>query len=296
MPGAALLRWMWTSPGQPAEWIVGCQDASGLIGLVTAAPARVRIEGTVHTLARVNFLCLHQRHRGHRLARTLVLEITRRIVAAGIYAALFMGPGLSGFRGRIARVPSMWRPLHPFRVLDAGLIRRPARFALRPAPAESRLRPLRPSDLPAVQSFLSAQVADARFCPVPESAALAHWLLPRPGVVDSHVVEEGGEILELTSVSFSRMAIQDRHRQLAVASGVVHRSRIRPLSALLEDTLVLARQAGGELFELILVGPYGRVLAPDTRYLQGPTPMSYHLFNEECPQLEAADIGWVLPL
>lgn len=49
-----------------------------------------------------------------------------------------------------------------------------------------------PADVPSACALLNAYLLRTKLAPVFSEADLAHWLLPREGVVDSFVVVDGG--------------------------------------------------------------------------------------------------------
>lgn len=55
-----------------------------------------------------------------------------------------------------------------------------------------------PADVPSACALLNAYLLRTKLAPVFSEADLAHWLLPREGVVDSFVVVDGsGKVTDL---------------------------------------------------------------------------------------------------
>lgn len=299
VPPAASVAWMCAAPDQPPDWLLGCCAGEELIGVICATPLRVRVRGIVAELARVNLLCLRPDRRGTGITPLLVRELTRRIVSTGVRAALYMGPGLSGFRDHLVRIPRARWLLDPYPVIDAGLLRMSpaaaAQHVIKDA-LQAPLRPMRPDDVPAACAFLQAQAADAVLCPVLSEAQLAHWLLPRPGIVSTFLRREGGAVVELTSTYQRELAVRGRRRRLKIASSIIHLSTARPLPALLGDALVLARRDAAALLDAALVGRHGAALATLRRPCLGRGHLDYHLFNWPTIPPAPGEIGFTLPL
>lgn len=93
---ADFFKWVLTLPNAAKNWVVGVrvQSSKVLVGLVTAIPSTVSVEGKVVKAAVVGFLCTHLRARNKRLAPVLIKELRRRVSLGKVYQAAYTNPKL----------------------------------------------------------------------------------------------------------------------------------------------------------------------------------------------------------
>ena len=86
------LKWALTPPGFHKSWHVGVRQISNnrLRGFITGIPADVKVNGTLVSMAEINFLCVHKKLRSKRLAPVLIKEVTRRINRLDIWQAVYV--------------------------------------------------------------------------------------------------------------------------------------------------------------------------------------------------------------
>lgn len=162
-------------------------------------------------MVEVNFLCIHKKLRSKRLSPVLIKEITRRVhYHGGLFQAIYTA-GIA-LPQPISTAQYYHRPLNIKKLIESGFSSLPAgvtlskmvkSFALRPLPSHApTLRVMTRKDVPHVRHLLdrylsgqhdaSAAVKATRFHFYPQFTSddeLAHWILPRPGVVHSFVVD-----------------------------------------------------------------------------------------------------------
>ena len=93
-------------------------SAKKLVGLITAVPVRMHVDGSEIDTAEINFLCVHKRLRGKRLAPVLIREITRRVNLCGVWQAVFTAGIVLPTPVAVARY---WhRSLNPKKLIEVG--------------------------------------------------------------------------------------------------------------------------------------------------------------------------------
>ena len=194
----AFLRWALTPPGFHADWHVGVRAGGRLVASITGVPAAMHVHGRETRLCEINFLCVHKKLRSKRLAPVLIKEVTRRVNLRGVWQAAYTAGVV--LPRPVASCQYWHRSLQPKKLIDVGFSRLAPRmtmprtqrlYALPEAPAISGLRPATPSDAPAVTRLLAAYLRLFKLAPSLGDEEVAHWLMPRPGVVDSYVVDGG---------------------------------------------------------------------------------------------------------
>lgn len=79
------------SPGWKKEWHVGVRAGASkkLVAFISAIPVDVRVRNNSFIASEVNFLCVHKKLRGKRLAPVLIKEVTRRSNLNQIWQGLY---------------------------------------------------------------------------------------------------------------------------------------------------------------------------------------------------------------
>ena len=189
------------SPGWRKEWHVGIRSGNTLCAFISAIPANVRVRNNVIQAPEVNFLCIHKKLRGKRLAPVLIKEITRRINLDNIWQAIYTG-GIVLPRP-VSTCRYFHRALNWMKLYEVGFSpcppnRKPEfqarRYKLPTQTSTAGLREMEKKDLEQVQDLLERYLKRFDLTPVWTKEEVEHWLLPKrdaPGeqVVWTYVVE-----------------------------------------------------------------------------------------------------------
>ena len=173
----------------------------------------MRVRNNVIRGAEVNFLCIHKKLRGKRLAPVLIKEITRRVNLEGIWQAIYTG-GIVLPRP-VSTCRYYHRALNWMKLYEVGFSPCPSnskpnyqarKYAVADKTTTRGLREMEAKDLDAVHDLLERYLKRFDLTPVWDKAEVDHWLLHKkdaPGeqVIWSYVVEVGN------SPSFLRSSI-----------------------------------------------------------------------------------------
>ena len=165
----------------------------------------------------INYLCVHKRLRTKRLAPVLIKEITRRVNLAGIFQAVYTAGVV--LPKPVASCRYFHRSLDPKKLIEIGFSRLAPRmtmartiklYKLPETPQIAGFRAMQPGDVKECTTLLTTYLEKFKLHPHLDESEVAHWILPREGVVDAFVVEdpETGAITDLCS--FYHLAF-DRH-------------------------------------------------------------------------------------
>lgn len=79
------------APGWKKEWHVGVRASQSrkLVAFISAIPVDLRVRKNTIKTSEVNFICVHKKLRGKRLAPVLIKEITRRSNKHEIWQGLY---------------------------------------------------------------------------------------------------------------------------------------------------------------------------------------------------------------
>lgn len=198
--GTAILRWSLMAPGWKADWHVGIRDCRvtdrrPLVAFISAVPMTVRVRDKNFVASEVNFLCVHKKLRGKRLAPILIKEVTRRSNLHGIWQGVYTGGIVLPKPVSTCRYYHRsldWKKLHEvgFTHLPQGTkpewqIRK---YAVPEKTSTPGLREMQKKDVPAVHKLMTKY--EARFDMGVEwtEEETAHWLLQPHGEDEEQAV------------------------------------------------------------------------------------------------------------
>ena len=191
------------APGWERKYHIGVRAAQSrkLVAFISAIPVRTRVRGKTFMASEVNFLCVHKKLRGKRLAPVLIKEITRISNLDGIWQGLHTAGVV------IPRPVSTCRYYHRsinwtklyecgFSPLPTGS--KPAyqvrKYALPESTSSKGLRAMEDKDVDAVVALLTRYLKRFDLAPEFDAEEARHWFLPKTDngarqVIWSYVVE-----------------------------------------------------------------------------------------------------------
>lgn len=187
--GTAILKWSLMSPGWKADWHVGIRDCrvkdrKPLVAFISAVPMTVRVRNKNFVASEVNFLCVHKKLRGKRLAPILIKEVTRRSNLHGIWQGIYTG-GIV-LPKPVSTCRYYHRSLDWKKLYEIGFSPMPPgskpewqirKYALPDKTSTQGLREMTKKDVPAVRKLMSRYEARFDMRPEWDEEETAHWLL-----------------------------------------------------------------------------------------------------------------------
>uniref|UniRef100_A0A8C9XIF0 Glycylpeptide N-tetradecanoyltransferase n=2 Tax=Sander lucioperca TaxID=283035 RepID=A0A8C9XIF0_SANLU len=300
------LQWALQPPNWLAQWNCGVRvDANNkLVGFVAALPADVRIYETEKRMVQVKFLCVHKKLRLKRMTPVLIRELARRVNQQGLHQAVYTA-------GIVLPTPMSscrcWhRLLNPRKLTEVtypGLrqnmnLQRALKFNRLPEVTKTPgLRPMTKEDVVGIHSLLQANLRKFYLSPVLSLLEIEHWLLPRGNVIDTYVVEGNDgtltDVVSFYSVS-SRVLNHPVHTGLREAHLLYVASTATDSVDLMEDTLVLAKSKGFDVFSALEVMD-NRSFLEKLKFSINDKSLHYYLYNWMCPKMSPDKVGLVLP-
>ena len=308
------LRWALLVPGRIAEWVVGIRrtadalagapEPGQLVGLITGVPLTMRLHDRVVRMAEINFLCVHKQLRSLKLAPMLIQEVTRQVHLCGLFQAVYTAGVTLPTPFTEARY--YHRSLNPKKLVEVGfsglsrnmtiaravkLYRVPEKTAL------AGLRPMEPRDVPAVHKLLTEYLAKFDVAPMFTPEEVEHLFLPRKGVMSSYVVEDPATHAVTALGSFyslpSSILTNPKYKRLSAAYLYYCVNTRGPISAVVSDLLVLAKQMNYDVFNCLDLMDNGTFLQ-DLKFGPGDGTLHYYIFNWAMPQIPSNKLGLVL--
>lgn len=155
-------------------------------------------------------------------------------------------------------------------------------------------------DVPEVTTLLNNHLAqNYKVHIVLNSEEVAHWLLPRPHVIYSYVVQgEHGQITDLLSYYELNSHVLNHpvHKKIQIAYAsysVAQNNDTERLKHLYKDALILAKKDGFDVFNLTEVMQHKKVLE-DLMFKIGDGKLHHYLFNWRVPAMNPEDIGIIM--
>lgn len=207
------LKWALKPPGYKKEWHIGVRTKSEgkkgkLVASITGIPVTLRVRAQKVNAVEINFLAIHRKLRNKRLAPVLIKEVTRRCYVNGIYQALYTAGTLLPTPISTCRYYHRsldWEHLYNtgFSHMPPGssALRQKYKYKVEAHPLTKGLRPMKPSDVPAVRDLLVRYSERFHLRQEWTDEEVSHFLCSdvSKGVVTSSVVEENGKITDFIS-------------------------------------------------------------------------------------------------
>ena len=300
------LLWALTPPGYRKELLFGVRSTSNkkLVAFISGIPTRIKVHEKEIDVVEINFLCVHKKLRAKRLAPVLIKEITRRVNLTGVFQAVYTA-------GTVLPVPVAssryyHRSLNRKKLVNVGFSRLGNRmtmarmqklYKLPDAPLTPGLRPMEAKDVDEVHKLLNTYLENFKLKVLFTKDEVAHWLLPRPGVIDSFVVENSskGKSSITDFLSFYHLPSQILHhdQNLYAAYSFYNVATSMPFVDLMKDALILAKKAGCDVFNALNLMENQDIMEP-LKFGMGDGNLQYYIYNWACPEMQSSDVGIVL--
>lgn len=269
---ASFLNWALKSPGWRAEWHTGVRASKSrkLVAFISAVPVALRVRSQVLRSVEINFLCVHKKLRGLRLAPVLIAEITRRCNLFGVYQAIYTA-GIV-LPKPVSSCRYMHRPLDWLKLYQVGFSNMPpkstetrqiVKYKLPTSTSTPGLRPMQKKDIGGMKDLLERYLKKFLMAPEYSAEELEHWLLhdevsAPEQVIWCYVVEdpETQKITDFFSFYVLESAVIARSKHTSVRAAYLFYYATESafdkdqkvlktrLNALMLDVLILAKRVG----------------------------------------------------
>jgi glycylpeptide N-tetradecanoyltransferase len=299
------LRWALTPPGYLKLWHLGVRvKTSGkLVGFITGIPATIQVYEDLITMVEINFLCVHKKLRSKRLAPVLIKEITRRVNKQDRWQAVYTA-GIV-LPKPVSACRYYHRSLNPKKLIEVGFSHLGPRMTMARTiklykvpehPQLPGMRKMEPKDIKQVFDLVQGYLKKFSLHPKFTPDELAHWIMPREGVVYSFVREDGkGHIRDVCSFYSLPSSIlgHDKHSTLRAAYSYWNVATTVTLQELMYDALIFAKQLDFDVFNALNIMENDTFLK-DLKFGIGDGYLQYYLYNWKCPTIKAEQMGLVL--
>lgn len=300
------LQWALTPPGYHKDWLFGVRGGkkNKLFGFISGIPVHTKVRGKEILMAEINFLCVHKSLRTKRLATVLIREVTRRVNRLDIWQAIYTAGVLIPLP--ISKTTYWHRSLNPKKLVEVGFSSLPANtpmaryVKLLKLPGETSvkgLREMQAGDVKVVYELLNAYLSKFDVHLHFSEAEVAHFLLPRPGVVDTYVVEnpQTKEIKDFLSFYHLPSSIlkHETHKTLRVAYCYYNVANTVPMEELIRNALIIAKQRDFDVFNALDIMD-NETLLKELKFGIGDGNLHYYFYNWRVPEFKPNQIGIVL--
>ena len=211
------LSWALKPPGWKKDWHIGVRTKSSsegkkgrLVAFIAGIPVTLKVGAEAKfNSTEINFLTIHRKLRGKRLAPVLIKEVTRRCYLNDIYQALYTAGTM--LPTPISTCRYFHRSLDWEHLYKTGFshlppntteLRQKYKYRLEPHTSIKGLRLMKRDDIPAVKELLVRYLERFHLRQEWNTEEVDHWLCSEASkdVVWSYVVEkEGGGISDFVS-------------------------------------------------------------------------------------------------
>ncbi|XP_029134939.1 glycylpeptide N-tetradecanoyltransferase 2 [Labrus bergylta] len=300
------LEWALQPPNWVAQWHCGVRVETNnkLVGFIAAVPSEVCIFETEKRMVQVKFLCVHKKLRLKRMTPVLIRELTRRVNQQGIYQAVYTASVV--LPTPLSSCSPWHRPLNPRKLNDVGYpglrqnmnLQRALKFLRLPEVTKTPgLRPMTKKDVVGIRSLLQSHLCKFHLRPMLSSEEVEHWLLPRKDVIDTYVVEgDDGTLTDMVSFHSTSYKVLNHpvHTGLKAAVLLYVATTATDPGLLLEDTLVLAKSKGFDIFSALDVMD-NKSFLEKLKFSVHDSSLYYYLYNWKCPNVSPDKVGLLLP-
>jgi len=301
------LRWALQPPGYIQEWHVGVRAKTGkkkLYGFITGIPVEIFVHGKATKMAEINFLCVHKKLRGARLAPVLIKEVTRRVNRRNIWQAVYTAGVV--LPRPIAKNRYYHRSLNPVKLINIGFSRLQPKmtmsmttklYKLPPKPLLLGIREFEEKDGKQCWKMLMDYLKNFELTQNFTYDEFLHWFTPREGVVNSYVVEDPvtKEVTDMLSFYTLPSTIigKEKYKVLKAAYSFYNVRTKTSWKELMHDALILAKQLNFDVFNALNVMENDAFLK-ELKFGIGDGHLQYYLYNWLCKPMEPKEVGIVL--
>lgn len=300
---ADFLVWALTPPDYDPNFVFGVRSTSShkLVAFISGVPTHVQVYEQRLPVVEINFLCVHKKLRSKRLAPVLIKEVTRRVNLTGIYQAVYTA-------GTVLPVPVssaryQHRSLNPRKLVNIGFSRLSTKMTMArmmktyKLPDETQtegLRPMELEDVNGVHTLLTRYLKKFHLRILFTPDEVAHWMLPREGVISSFVVDSGnGVITDFVSFYHLPSSVLKKNETLHAAYSFYNVAASVPWVQLMKDALILAKRQGSDVFNALNLMDNDEFLEA-LKFGMGDGDLHYYVYNWACPTMPPSKVGVVL--
>mmetsp|Transcript_1212 Transcript_1212/g.1333 ORF Transcript_1212/g.1333 Transcript_1212/m.1333 type:complete len:395 (-) Transcript_1212:58-1242(-) len=300
------LKWALLPPKQHSDWIIGVRGGkkNKLFGFITGIPVKLRIKGKMIKMTEINFLCVHNKIREHRLAPVLIKEITRRVHNKDMWQAIYTA-------GKVLPKPFTectyyHRNINTKKLIDVGFAGVPPGRAkslhikLLQLPKDTtieNIRPMERRDVKQVQALLDEYLKNFDLSFHFNKEEVIHFMLPRDEVIYSYVVcdPDTNEITDFISYYNlpSTCLKSEKYKQVKAAFCYYIVPKKHTIKELMKDALVLAKKDKFDVFNALDIMD-NKESFDDLHFGMGNGNLYYYLYNWYLPDIDTKKVGIVL--
>ncbi|RFU78734.1 glycylpeptide n-tetradecanoyltransferase [Trichoderma arundinaceum] len=305
--GPGILKWAMMPPGWAKHYHVGVRASQSrkLVAFISAIPVRVRVRNNVITCSEVNFLCVHKKLRGKRLAPVLIKEITRISNQHEIWQGLFTA-GIV-LPKPISTCRYYHRSLNWQKLYECSFVHLPhgskpqyqiRKYTVPDHTSTKGLREMKPADIEAVINLMDRYMKRFDIAPEMSKEEATHWFCPtvEPGqdqYIWSYVVEDSDKnitdffsfyCIESSAINnpkhdVIRVAYLFYYATDAALKEPSDKAALKTrLNDLMHDALILAKLAKFDVFNALSLMDNGLFLEQQ-KFGAGDGQLHYYLFN-----------------
>jgi glycylpeptide N-tetradecanoyltransferase len=299
------LHWVLTPPDVNKDFIIGVRQKNNgkLRGFITGIPAHMHVYDKAMKMVEINFLCVHKALRSQRLAPILIKEVTRRVNLTNVWQAVYTAGVV--LPKPVGRTRYYHRSLNVKKLVKVGFSRLNPKltmsmqiklYAVPKQPQIPGVREMVEADVKQVARLFAAYMPKFSVRPSFSEAEIAHWFLPRDGVIYSYVVEgNDGKITDFFSFYGlpSQIMKHPTYKMLNACYSFYNIPGKHTAEQVLQDAIIMAKQQKYDVMNALDVMENGNVFET-LKFGKGDGQLNYYIYNWKCPEMPPERVGLVL--
>jgi glycylpeptide N-tetradecanoyltransferase len=305
------LRWALAPPGYYPDWNVAVRKKSDgqLLAFISGIPLHVHFGGRSQKICEINFLCVHKKLRSRRMAPILITEVTRRVNLCDIWQAIYTAGVVLPRAFAVAQY--FHRSINVQKLVAIGFSRVPKQYekfarplealqrnyTLPDKPTVKHLRPMEEKDCSHVAEMLNRYLAKFKVAIEFDVAEVKHWLLPRPNVLWSFVVENPTTGEPTDFVSFyalpSTVIGNTQYPVLKAAYSYYYVAKTMSVLQLMNEALILAKMEGFDVFNTLNQLDNDEFIEK-LKFAPGDGKLNFYMYNWKLKEVKPSEVGLVM--
>ncbi len=313
----AFLKWHLCGPSYDPELYVSLFDLDKniIVGFISGKKTMIEVNKVINKVIEINFLCIHSDYREQRMTPILLKEITRRAKNKGYDKAIYTGGKL--LNKPIAHVQMWHRPLHLQPLISTDFISVSANTNIPDVekylsfstnskcdlPANVTFRPICESDLVETYKLFMNHYCKYSCRPIYNFAEFKHIFFNNDNVTCYVIVktQDDGNTIISDMISYyilrSRVLKNNQDYQILTKACLyhyVHTGQSVELESLIENMMIVAKNAGLMVFNAITVMDNDYNILKSLKFNPGTGKLYYYLHNWDIDMINCGQIATIL--
>lgn len=266
-----------------------------LIAFIAAIPATLTIYDKNIPLVEIDYLCIHKKLRGKRLAPLLIQEVTRRVFIIKMFSAIYT---FGEDRMKPVSKAIYWhRFLNIEKCLDTKFFipketvtreQYIRLYKLETLPSNNKLVEIDKNNINIAYNLYLKYISNLDLSVYFTLEEFTQRILPRKNIVYSYITKNNSAFFSFFCVS-STVLTNCKHTEIRSAHLYYHSD----LGDIMSEILLITKQEGFDVLTTLDIMDNSKFLK-DNKFASSNTELKYYLYNWRCKEIPKEKIGVIL--